>query len=264
MGSPLFLSNVTERAAVHRASIGRFLLVLFLLFPLRNGFAEEPFFYQKLEERGDYRNSCAKIFTDIRQGKPEDVGGVVRNLKYINVDYRLRDYDNALSSDPRKHYVDLETVRREVEETKRESYCRIELAMYMKGHPQFAGPVYDELLEDAYVKLEATYASALKSLEQEDFARALYAFELVAPYKDAYRRALVAQAKLAPPVAEASVAMIPADEKKGGIVGPIAQALAVDRQAVAAAETDENYGAIARAAQVGAITAAVQVEADEK
>lgn len=255
---PLSLNSNKGRAVKWQFPAGLVLLLLFLLQPVRNVLAAETFFYQKLEERRDYRNSCAQIFTDIRQGKAEDVGGIVRNLKYINVDYRLRDYDNALSSDPRKHYVDLDTVLSEVEATKRESYCRIELAMYMKKHQQFSGPVYDQLLEEAYVKLEGTYASALKSLEQEDFARAQYAFDLIAPYKNAYQQFLVAKIKLASPVAEQTAEVAVGEGKKDskGPAGPIALALAEELQADIVA-SEEVSGAIARAAQVGPITAAL-------
>jgi len=261
MGFPLSPSSGKAPAVMNRGIAARILLWLFLLLPVADVFAEETFFYQTLEERGDYRNSCAQMFTDIRQGKPEDVGGVVRSLKYVNVDYQLRDYDNALSADPRKHYVDIDTVRSEVDATKRELYCRIELALYLKNHPQFAGPGYDELIDAVYLKLEKTYVSALKSLEHGDFARALFGFELIAPYKDAYQQILVAKAKLAGPPPELAAE---ATAGKDGAAtdatagGPIAQALATEllTEGTPAKSIDEP-GAIALALQVGAITAAV-------
>lgn len=265
MAYPLFLNSKKGKTVTCPFAVGRALFVLFLLsLPALSSFAADVFFYQKLEEQRAYRNSCAQIFSDIRQGKPEDVGGVVRNLKYINVDYLLRDYDNALSSDTRKHYVDMDTVRREVETTKRELYCRIELAIYMKEHPRFAGPVYDGLLDEAYAKLEKTYVSAQKSLEQENFARALYAFDLIAPYRDAYQRMLVAKAKLAVPVEEPPAEVASGEPGAGAPAGPITQALRAELQTALVANPDEPPGAIARAAQVGAITAALDPGHGEK
>ena len=174
------------------------LLIIFSTFGHADAAAEQgDYFYLQESATEDFPSSCAKVFADIRAGQEEDVGGVVKCLKTINVTYLLDDYDNVLTTDRRKqNYLTYEALLAEVAANKRESYCRIELALYMKNHQAFAGPVYDELLQEAFEKLDETYAEALRSFKNEQFARAAYAFDLITPYHDAYQMQLKAVSRL--------------------------------------------------------------------
>jgi len=223
---------------------------------------QAEYFYLNEPVSGQDRNSCAQLFADMRKGKPEDIGGIIRNLKYINVDYLLRDYDNSLSSDSRKNYLKYDDLIREVEATKREVYCKVELAIYMRNHPQFAGPVYDQLLDEAFLKLEETYASAEKSLKRGEIERAIYAFDLIAPYKDAYKKFLDASDRSRELSGETAVAAADVKgetepSKPPAEAGPIERAASVPN--LAPEDTVRSgAGPIAVAARLGAITAAVE------
>lgn len=149
---------------------------------------QQNYFYQNEPLHETARKSCSDVFEELVVGSAEDVGEIVRNLKSINVHYLLEDYDNSLSSDIRKrNYLTLDGLAREVEENKRGVYCRIELAIYMRQDASFRSPVYDMLLDEAFMKIDQTYASAMASLKKEHYARALYAFDLIAPYSDSHK-----------------------------------------------------------------------------
>ena len=223
----------------------------------------KDYFYLQEEELNSSRNSCANIFGALKKGT-EDVGGVIKSLKAINVNYLLGDYDNSLSSDRRKvNYLKLDDLMREVEENKREIYCRIELAIYMKNDDSFAGPAYDMLLAEAFLKLEETYASAQKSLQREDIARAIYGFDLIAPYHDSYEMSLKAATMLQESSGEKIATITDAEDQTAESVsvktlGPIAVAASRSVGSDEAADT-VTAGPIVLASRLGPISQAVKM-----
>lgn len=257
----------TKFSPANVASIVQWLIVLAVLL-----FAAGPalcldrkndYFYLQEVSRESSGKSCADIFTEIVAGKEEDVGGLIKSLKSLNVHYLLEDYDIALYPGLRKNYLKLDDLRKEVAENKREIYCRIELAIYMKNNDSFRGPVYDELLNEVFLKLEKTYSSAMSSYRNEDFARAFYAFDLIAPYNDSDAMRLEVSNKFEGTAAE-NLAMLPGKTQSNLVAeavepadgaGPITLA-AFTRPEMGTVETQP--GAIALAAKLGPVTAAVK------
>lgn len=217
------------------------------------------YLYQMQVGKKAARNSCTEIFSALHEGRGEDIGGIVRNLRSINVHYLLEDYDNALSTDQRnKGYLTIEQLRQEVAADKRGIYCRIELAIYLRDHEGYAGPAYDFLLDEAFHKLEETYASAMESMNEGNLDRAAYAFDLIAPYRDARQQLRLVAEKIAAQVdlavAESSAEEMPESVTQVEVVGdagPIAQAAAdADLEMPVAVED----GPIARASRPGPVT----------
>ncbi len=230
--------------------------------------AEPTYFYLREPLVEDSLGSCASIFDAIRAGKGEDVGGVVRSLKTINVAYLLDDYDNVLTPDRRKkNYLTYEGLQKEVAAYKRELYCRIELALYLEQDAAFAGPVYDELLREAMRELDTAYASAKSSFAKEQFERAAYAFDLIAPYRDAYEMFIAAQNRLEEDAAPGvSLAGGGTEDKENASVeavrdsipGPILQAFLAGHP-MRDLQLSDVQGPIALAVKPGPIVAAVHV-----
>lgn len=256
----------------HVAVFMQWLIVLsVLLVAANNSYSQDRrqgYFYLQENVSGNPVNSCAKIFSEIIKGRAEDVGGVVRSLKSINVQYWLEDYDNALSTDRRKiNYLKLDDLLTEVAENKGSIYCQIELAIYMKNHASFKHTVYDKLLNEAFQKLDSTYSSALDSFERGDFARASYAFDLIAPYRDSQQRYLQASNNHTEESTEKIVAVpektkptLPALKiKSSSGTGPIAIAVdaMINRADAKEGAAETKPGPIALAARLGPITAAV-------
>ncbi|SHJ90566.1 hypothetical protein SAMN02745165_03508 [Malonomonas rubra DSM 5091] len=242
------------------------LLLLSSLLPAFSAAAEQDYFYLREKQNSAYRNSCAQVFDDIRNGKEADVGGVIRLLKNLNVDYRLRDYDNAITPRTRQVYVGYDDLIKEVAANKQEIYCKIELAQYMRGKSEFSGPIYDLLLDAAFEKLEETYTKANTSLSSGDFERAIYAFDLIAPYADSYRLFLLAgdkQLEESGALAQQVVEHADDDKVVKRSAGVIAQALIASAESISAnagSSKPKEPGPIALAARIGAITAALHSE----
>jgi len=228
--------------------------------------AGQTYYYLQEPVAKESRDSCASIFDTIHAGKEEDAGGVVRSLKSINVAYLLDDYDNVLTSDRRKqNYLTYAGLLKEVSALKRELYCRIELALYMEQDAAFAGPVYDGLVSEAMQELDTVYTSAKSSYDKEQFERAAYAFDLIAPYRDSYEMFIAAAEHLkegkAPEAATVEgktgrQIIGAADSEPGLVPGPILQAFLAEPPAPVLS-APEGRGPISLAVEPGPIVRAL-------
>jgi len=225
--------------------------------------AGNGYFYQQETLQKTPGKSCSEIFAEIHRGQGEDVGGVVKSLNALNVQYLLEDYDDALSRDPRKKgYVELDDLLREVGRNKRDIYCKIEMAIYLQSHEEFAGPAYDALLSKAFEKLEETYTSAKASLDRGELQRALYAFDLIAPYKDSNRLYQDLSGALQKEEVEEEIVVAAEEDVSEQAGGAIALSLQVDVKQKGELRSKEP-GAIALAARLGPISSAVQMTKQE-
>lgn len=255
-------------------SMGMAFWVLLFIFPAGVDSAAasdigKDYFYLQEAAPDNLRNTCSSVFDAIAEGKEGDVGVIVRSLKTINVTYLLDDYDNSLGTDRRKKALKLEDLLAEVEKNKRAIYCKIELALYLEKQNYGHDPVYGDLLSDAFMALDEVYSAAQKSLAQENFARASYAFDLIAPYKDAYQLHLQsAESRKANSVVKSPAP--PATNESGTAVdrlvtaaaaGPITLAVAAAQNRPITKVADPS-GPIALAAKPGPITVAVNAMAD--
>jgi hypothetical protein len=162
---------------------------------------EQGYFYQQ-EARTAERSSCEIIFSKLEQNQSIDdmIGELIYNLKYINIHYLLEDYDDATRPGAQKRYVNKDDLELEVMTNKRDIYCRVELAMHLSKQPQTVVLGIEDFIEDAVEKIDATYQSAQKSFDKKDYERALFAFDLIAPYKNADQKHLETAKILAPAV----------------------------------------------------------------
>lgn len=247
-------------------------LISIVLLVFGSGFGhaleeETDYLYQRQATQQGARNTCAEIFSALHEGRGEDIGGIVRNLKSINVHYLLEDYDNALSKEQRKKgYLSIEQLRQEVAVGKQGIYCRIELAIYLRDHEEYAGPAYDFLLDEAFRKLDQTYASAVESLEEGNLDRAAYAFDLIAPYKDAQQRLRLVAEKIAEQVSLATVEpaeAVPQDLPPADVVGDAGPITLAAGDADLEMPVAVEEGPIARAARPGPVSSLLAQELAE-
>lgn len=159
--------------------------------------ASDGYFYQKEHSSWTNKNSCSSSFEELINSRSRDDSvisdNVIYNLNYLNTHYLLEDYDDALSPNHSK-FMDLNELISEVNNKKREMYCKIEMAIYLKDN--FASPLMDSLLKKPLEILDITYSSAMKSFRHDDFKRAKYAFDLIAPYRDSYQKYLESSKEL--------------------------------------------------------------------
>lgn len=240
------------------------LLVFLLIGCAQSQAAERPrdFFYQKEPLGSGSRQGCSELFGAILKGKKAAGGGIVKNLRYINIHFLLEDYDNSLSSDPRKNkHLKTDDLLAEIAASKREIYCRVELALYMSEKESFQSPVYDQLVSSALDILQKTYASAEQSVSLKNYERAKFAFDLIVPYKDAYQKYLDAdqqlQAATEVSTEQSSKGDNPAKSPVSGATGPVALAVLAKPVAELMEAGPDTLGPIALAARPGVVAAAV-------
>ncbi len=243
---------------------------LLILLMAGNGLAlaaERPgdFFYQQEPAGTSSQQSCSALFGAILSGQQADAGGIVKNLRYINIHFLLEDYDNSQSPDPRKNkHFKVDQLLREIATAKREIYCRVELALYMKGKEKYKGPVYDQLLTKALEVIEKTYASAEQSSSLKNYQRAKFAFDLIAPYKDSYQKYLAADRQLQAAAGESSESPSAGPEQRK-VAGEDSQPGHIELAALAnpldapAEVVPKAPGVIAQAARPGAVALALNL-----
>lgn len=211
-----------------RTLLVRLILVLsvMLVAPSAAYAGTEGYFYLKENPQKSNESTCSDIFAVVVRGKKQEkgkvAGGIIGSLTYMNVDYLLDDYDHVVQAGRGKKYLKIADLTQEVQASKREIYCRIELAMHMKNDPDFDRLIYKKMLDNVFNKLDKTYQAAATSFKHEDFARASYAFELIAPYKDAYERYLQSSQKVTTRVVTAAAAAPAEIESMPGKQNPAA------------------------------------------
>ncbi len=178
------------------------LLALLFVFLAGHCFAADTdaqYFFEREAASGN-QSSCEKIMGKMNRGESLDTltGDIIYNLKYINIHYLLEDYDDATKPGSQKKYVNLDDLRTEIEAQKRDIYCRIEFTIRLNKQPAKVTSVYQDFIGSALEKIGDTYKSAQKSLDKKSYERAMYAFDLIAPYQDSYSKYLETAAILTP------------------------------------------------------------------